>query len=417
MLKDPSRPTTAVCTSTLELGIDIGSVVSIGQVGTPHSVAALRQRLGRSGRRPQDPSVLRGYVTEPPLDADSPLQDRLRPQLVQSIAVVELLIGGWCEPPPAHAMHLSTLVQQVLSLIAQHGGVRADQAWKALCKHGAFADVSSSLFATLLRDLAARELIQQMNDGTLILGPAGELLVDHYSFYAAFTTPAEYQLVTDDGPLGSLPISFPLAVDTYLIFGGRRWRVAALNEATKTVHVEPAAGGRAPSFLGGSGLVHDAIRLRMREVYLASDVPAYLDRTARAMLAEGRATFASNGLDARWFARSGSDTLVFLWAGDRALATVLLHLRALGFAASHDGLAITVKGCRSSEVWTALQALLTHPPDVQALALLAESKEREKHHHNLSEELLAADYASAILDLEAARRAVADLTRPDGAAG
>jgi ATP-dependent Lhr-like helicase len=155
----------------------------------------------------------------------------------------------------------------------------------------------------------------------------------------------------------------------------------------------------------------------MRDVYLASDVPAYLDRTARAMLGEGRATFASNGLDARWFARSGSDTLVFLWAGDRAVATVLLHLRALGFAASHDGLAITVKGCRSSEVWTALQALLTHPPDVQALAFLAESKEREKHHHNLSEELLAADYASAILDLEAARRAVADLTRPDGAVG
>jgi ATP-dependent Lhr-like helicase len=44
-------PTTAVCTSTLELGIDIGSVDSIAQVAVPHSVSSLRQRLGRSGRR------------------------------------------------------------------------------------------------------------------------------------------------------------------------------------------------------------------------------------------------------------------------------------------------------------------------------------------------------------------------------
>ncbi|MBO0748725.1 MAG: DEAD/DEAH box helicase, partial [Acidimicrobiaceae bacterium] len=57
-LKDRSRPVSAVCTATLEMGIDIGSVASIAQVGPPPSVATLRQRLGRSGRR-GDPAVLR----------------------------------------------------------------------------------------------------------------------------------------------------------------------------------------------------------------------------------------------------------------------------------------------------------------------------------------------------------------------
>ena len=50
-LKDRGHPTTAVATTTLEMGIDIGSVQSVAQLGAPPSVAALRQRLGRSGRR------------------------------------------------------------------------------------------------------------------------------------------------------------------------------------------------------------------------------------------------------------------------------------------------------------------------------------------------------------------------------
>src|SRR4029079_6942541 len=51
VLKDPAVPASVVCTTRLEMGIDIGPVNSIAQVGLPPSVAGLRQRLGRSGRR------------------------------------------------------------------------------------------------------------------------------------------------------------------------------------------------------------------------------------------------------------------------------------------------------------------------------------------------------------------------------
>ena len=50
-LRTSAQPASAVCTMTLELGIDIGSVDSIAQLSAAQSVASMRQRLGRSGRR------------------------------------------------------------------------------------------------------------------------------------------------------------------------------------------------------------------------------------------------------------------------------------------------------------------------------------------------------------------------------
>ena len=187
-LKDRGRPTTAVATTTLEMGIDIGSVHSVAQIGAPPSVAALRQRLGRSGGRGES-AVLRVYVTEPVADARTPLADELRAELVQTIATLELLRTGWCEPPEQAALHLSTLIQQLLSAIAQHGGITASTAYGALCGPGSpFTAVNQAQFVTLLRGLGQNEVLIQASDGTLLLGPLGERTVNHYSFYAAFTS-------------------------------------------------------------------------------------------------------------------------------------------------------------------------------------------------------------------------------------
>ena len=414
LLRADSRPTTAVCTSTLELGIDVGSVSSIGQVGTPHSVAALRQRLGRSGRRPQDPSILRIYIREREVTARTPPQDELRPELFQAVSIVSLLLERWYEPPVAGALHLSTLVQQVLSVIAQHGGVQANQAWHALCGHGPFRHVDRQTFAIFLRDLGAHELIQQAGDGSLILGVAGEKLVDHYTFYTAFTTPVEYRLVAGAEVLGSLPVTFPLAPDVHLIFGGRRWRVVAIDESGRTIHVEAATGGRPPSFGGGGGLVHDAVRQRMRATYASEEMPRYLDAPAQRLLDEGRRAFRRLRLTERAMVPHGDELLLFLWRGDRVLATVMLHLRNCGFGVAHDGLAVAVRDANEEDVRLALHDLAEGSVDAVALARVAEAKPREKHHVFLNPELLARDYASSMLDVTGAKAVLIPLFKQGG---
>lgn len=55
---------TIVCTSTLELGIDIGTVNKVVQINATHSIASLIQRIGRSGRKENETSQLILYSTD-----------------------------------------------------------------------------------------------------------------------------------------------------------------------------------------------------------------------------------------------------------------------------------------------------------------------------------------------------------------
>jgi ATP-dependent Lhr-like helicase len=409
LLKDPSRPVSVVCTTTLELGIDIGDMASIAQIGPPPSVAGMRQRLGRSGRR-GGPAVMRIYIQEPPLTAESPLPDALRTALVQTVAMVELLVAGWYEPPPAEALHLSTLVQQLLSLIAERHGVWPAAAWRLLCESGPFAGVDQAMFAALLRGLGGHDLLVQSVDGTLLLGAAGERLVNHYGFYTAFVTPEEYRVVHEGRTLGALPFRYPLTEGTLIVFAGRRWRVTAVDAPRHTVTVVPAAGGRPPRFSGAAALVHDRVRAEMLRVYTGREAPVYLDATAHALLEEARGTFRRLELAERRLLESGRDTLLFPWTGDRATGTLALQLRARGLPVATFGPIVEVAGMPAGEVRRHLEALrAAGPADARTLAAAVAAKRVEKHDGFLPDELLCAGYASRDLDAEGAWRAVVGL--------
>ena len=406
-----TRPATVVATTTLELGIDIGAVDSIAQIGAPGSVASLKQRLGRSGRQAGAPSVIRIYVQEKEIGENTPPQDQLRGSLVQTVAMIRLLVSRWVESPPPAALHLSTLVQQVLSLTAQHGGFRAADAYRALCSSGPFDAVDESTFAQLLRDLASHELLSQTHDGTLVLDLSGERLVNHYDFYAAFTSPAEWRLLANGRALGTLPITFPLARDLFLIFAGRRWRVVEVHEERHEVDLEPARGGIPPHFGGSGAMIHDGVRDEMRRVYEDNDIPAFLDATGRELLAEGRRAYRRFGLRDRPFLHHGRHTLLFPWAGDRIMNALALQLRARQVAVAIEGMALLVRDTTPVELQEHIQALAdAGPPDTGMLATSVENKRTEKHHVFLSDKLLNADYASVQLDSEGAWRTAVRLS-------
>jgi ATP-dependent Lhr-like helicase len=354
---------------------------------------------------------LRIFIQEPQVDSRTALADQLRSSLVQSIAMLRLLVDGWCEPPRNGAMHLSTLIQQVLSAIAQHGGARPDAAYRLLCGPGSpFTGVTPKQFAALLRSLGDREVLTQSTDGTLLLGPVGERTVNHYSFYTAFVTPEEYRLFAGGRPLGSVPVDFPLYPGVFLIFGGRRWRVISVDQEHRTVDLTPAAGGNPPQFLGGTADVHDRVRAEMRSILGSKDVLSFLSSTAAGLLAESRDAYMRYQLNEQSILKSGRDTILLPWIGSRASVTLAAQLSQSGLEAADDGIVITVFNAAPDEVRKHLRRLVADgPADPIQLAASVVNKATEKYDHWLDEELLAVEYACRSLDCAGAAKAAVNL--------
>lgn len=405
------HPVNVICTMTLEMGIDVGAVQSIAQIGPPSSVASTRQRLGRSGRRAGDPAIMRVYVSVPQLDSYTSPEQALYPDLVQGIAIINLLLKGWYEPPIAGRLHISTLIQQILSSIAQQGGIRADQAWHDFCEAGPFQEMEQDLFIKLLRCLGERDLIQQSQDGLLLLGLKGERLVNHYTFYTAFSTTEEYRISTPDRFLGTLPTAMPIVEDMILLFAGHRWEVQSVDEEKQMVMVTPSEGeGQAPAFGGSSGFVHDRVRKTMRDIYRSTDVPVYLDETAKKLLTEARQSFNDCGLDQEYIVGEDEQVLLFPWRGSLIMNTLHMLLLDSGLKASQEGLAIKVKGVEPDELMPYLQSLVNlGPANPLRLADVVRNKRSEKYDWVLTDELLNHNYVARFFDPQGTWETVSEI--------
>lgn len=402
-LKVGGRPATAICTTTLELGIDIGSIKTVVQIGSPPSVASLRQRLGRSGRRPGEAAILRGYCRERRLAVDSPLSDRLRQGLVQSIAMIRLLMRGWFEPPRAHGLHFSTLVQQCLSVIAERGGATAAELWITLVPNGPFAAIGKDHFLILLRALGDRDLITQDRSGLLLPGALGERLINHYDFYSAFSSSAEFRLVCGGKLLGAVPVSNPLRKDQRIIFAGRRWQVVDVDVQAKVIIVTPAAGGTPPMFDGLATMVHDTVRQEMKRILQEQEVYPYLDPTAQALLDEARKTFSDLGLCDRIIIEAGGRASLLTWSGDWTNDSLAILLSNVGLPSDRAGLVIEVQG--NARLLRDKLAQVARLEDLNAETVLTdvENMQQEKWDWVLPPWLLMNSFASMCLDLETAR--------------
>ena len=406
-LKQNERPASAICTNTLELGIDIGAVKSVAQIGAPPSVASLRQRLGRSGRRKGEPAILRGYCVEDALTPKSTLASELRLATVKMVAMISLLLDGWFEPPRPQGTHFSTLIQQMLSAIAQYGGLTIGQLHGLLCASAApFAGVTREDFAALVRAMGAKDLLIQDASGVLLHGHRGEQFVNHYTFYAAFPDEEEYRIVAGGRSLGSIPVSQMLVPGQRILFAGKTWVIESVDDEKKVIYVQRARANQPPLFSSGGGRTHTRVRTRMRELLASAEPLGFLDNTAQRFLAEGRESYARRGLATTVFRDEGGSVRVLTWLGDAANEALACLLTWRGREAFHNELGVEVRKRPNDDVRDIVDAtrdLATEqPPAPEVLLAGVKNLQREKWDWALPMDLAARGYARTYLDLDEA---------------
>lgn len=393
-LLEGAYPVSAVCTCTLELGIDIGKVKSIAQIYSCSSVSDLRQRLGRSGRR-GDPSLLRIYSYDKA--ESSGLYDDLKCRLIQNIAVVELIREKKYEPPCVAKYHFSTLIQQILSCLTQFGGFTPKDGWILLCKNGAFRNVTSTMFLDLLRSLGEKKVVSTTHNGLVVVGEVGEKIIGFTDFYAAFQSDKEISVIDQKNGKEIGTVQSFEEVGHNLLLGGRRWIVLESDAKVKRIMVRQVKDGGRANYMGEGAPIDRIITEKMREVLLSYDIYPYLDKSTEAVqtLCNARTFFRENHLD-RPEVVIGGEHIMMTWAGEKINNTLSLAvLKLLGKKVKHTFISIELS---MSDVDSLLE--MDMPQAVDLASILGTGyKQAQKYDNLLPENLLNLEFGESALDV------------------
>ena len=265
------------------------------------------------------------------------------------------------------------------------------------------------MFSDLLHSIQLHHLLMQTNDGLLLLGQNGERIVNHYSFYSSFLTPAEYRLVYEGRTIGTIWAEYRIGVDSFVTFAGRRWVVLNIDSTQKVIILSPAESGNVPIFGGDGGLIHDRVRQEMYRVYQERNIPSFLDRKARQLLQEAQENFHRLGLSNNRMVVYNARTYIFLWVGDKVLNTLVAMLNSKGLNTDGHDFGISVVASKQDDLRVCMHDLVAGGlPDAYDLAksIPYEHKVRNKYDKFLTDELLSADYASSNLDAKGAYEAL-----------
>lgn len=279
-----------VCTSTLELGIDVGDLDKVLQAEAPTTVSAFLQRMGRTGRRPGKAANTTFFCTD-------------RNTVLQAASLIELARAGFVESVAMSDRCWPVLVHQLLAMALAEDGVLPRAAWAHLSQVPDLKGITQAEFDRLIRWMVEGRSLDRVG-GRLVIGPATEKAFGRRNFmemYAVFSSPQTYVVTTAaKQPVGHLEQDF---VDrlaegaSCFLLGGRPWRVVLVDHDHRRVQVTPASAGEQPSW---SGYLPQFLGFEMCQhmLNLLDDdrVPRWLHPSAATVLAEERADLTERGV-------------------------------------------------------------------------------------------------------------------------
>lgn len=225
-----------VCTSSLELGIDIGSIDLVLQYQSPRQVAKFMQRAGRSGHtlsRVSDGVIIAGDSGD----------------CFESTIITSLALEGWIEPTQTYGKSWDVLALQILGLALEEYKIPAKRAYGIIKRANPFKDLKYEEFLETCLLLQKLRLIwvdtKYSETGEPLLKRRSRAFEQYYFNLSTIPDIKNYKIIDilSDKPVGTLDAEF-IALhgnpNTAFIVKGQAWRI--IDVRRDNVLVEPMPG-------------------------------------------------------------------------------------------------------------------------------------------------------------------------------
>lgn len=413
IMKDDSQYMTTVTTATLELGIDIGRLERAFQIDAPWTVSSFLQRMGRTGRRELPPEMW-FVIREDEPEVRAMLPTTIPWKLLQGIALVQLYLEErWVEPPRLDRLPFSLLYHQTMSTLASCGELSPRALADRVLRLHYFHRITQEDYRVLLRHLIATDHIQQTEQGGLIVGLAGERVINSFKFYGVFQESEEYTVRSESQELGT--VVSPPPVGEKLAIAGHVWQVLDVDHKRRLIYCQQVKGS-VPAYFGQCpGDLHTKILERMRRVLQEDRQYPYLMKNAVARLEQARFTAAHSGAAEKPLINLGGNMWCLLpWVGTYTFLTMERFLKIkcadrLGLrnldSARPFFIQFTMKADESA-FFRVLAEEIRKPIDPMELVYPKELPLFDKYDEYLPEELVKKGFALGVLDMDGLREKV-----------
>lgn len=415
-MKDEDVYMTTCATATLELGIDIGKLESAFQIDAPFTVSGFLQRMGRTGRR-DNPPEMHFVMREEHPESRAMLPELMPWSLLQGIALVQLYAEQkWVEPPEPNRLPYSLLYHQTMSTLASSGEMTPAELASRVLTLSYFHNVSQEDYRILLKYLLKTGHIEWTENGGLIVGLAGERVVNNFKFYAIFQENEEFSVHAGSEELGT--IVKPPPVGDKIAIAGRVWVVEDIDIKRHQVYCHEV-DGRIPAYFGDvPGDIQPEILQRMKKILNEKTMYPYLMQNAKARLTQTRDTAsAANLLKKNLINLGGNMWCLFPWTGTYAFLALECLIRIKcgkklnirSFNSSRPYFMYFSMDASEEEVWRILGEEAAKDFEPLDLVYSNEVPGIDKYDQYLPKELLRKEFAYSILDVNEMKHCVKEM--------
>ena len=219
-----------ICTSSLELGIDIGSVDFIIQYTSPRETTRLVQRIGRSGHTLGGTS--RGVILT--INTDD---------ILESAVLIQRAREGRLEKPIIHEKPYDVLAHQIIGLLLQKGRMTLEEIIEIVHRSYPFRDLDPVELGRVVSLLDELRMLRKFDQFITARNPKA---IQYYFTNLSVIPDVQKYTVFDffrKRRIGTLDQDFVArrcASGTEFILHGQTWKVLSVDEEQYHVEVEPA---------------------------------------------------------------------------------------------------------------------------------------------------------------------------------